>query len=237
MAGLAWLVRHGVPIRIAGRAGLTGESEAALRQGFARLFAAHAIPLDAGNSQALVLFPEMDAAVDVPEITTACWDILHKRPEDLMCASARMVVKRRGAQRPAWSPAPCCPTISASSLAPRWPVGPAGGAESSALRQVLRARWRLLRALTVRSPVPPVADLTRYDTSGKKNAAPHKNILAAAPDRPMMRPAASLRRAAFLDVSSLNLAAPHEAPLFFHVLIAAPAGPATGDAPARRPEG
>ncbi len=100
MAGLAWLVRHGVPIRIAGRAGLTGESEAALRQGFARLFAAHAIPLDAGDSQALVLFPEMDAAVDVPEITTACWDILHKRPEDLMCASARMVVKRRGAQRP-----------------------------------------------------------------------------------------------------------------------------------------
>jgi uncharacterized Fe-S cluster-containing radical SAM superfamily protein len=100
MAGLAWLVRHGVHIRIAARAGLAGESEAALRQGFARLFVAHAIPLDAGDPQALVLFPEMDAAADVPEITTACWDILHKRPDDLMCASARMVVKRKGAPRP-----------------------------------------------------------------------------------------------------------------------------------------
>ena len=101
MAGLAWLVGHGVHIRIAGRAGRAGgESEAALRLGFARLFAAHAIPLDAGDPQALVLFPEMDAAVDVPEITTACWDILHKRPDDLMCASARMVVKRKGAARP-----------------------------------------------------------------------------------------------------------------------------------------
>ncbi len=105
MDGLAWLVRHGVAVRVAGRAGLAGEGlagegEAALRQGFARLFAAHAIPLDAGDPQALVLFPEMDAAADVPEITTACWDILHQRPDDLMCATARMAVKRKGADRP-----------------------------------------------------------------------------------------------------------------------------------------
>ena len=100
MAGLEWLVRHGVHVRVAGRPGLFGESEAALRQGFARLFAARSIPLDADDPQALVLFPEMDAAVDVPEITTACWDILHKRPADLMCATARMVVKRKGAARP-----------------------------------------------------------------------------------------------------------------------------------------
>ena len=100
MAGLEWLVRHGAHVRVAGRPGLFGESEAALRQGFARLFAARSIPLDADDPQALVLFPEMDAAADVPEITTACWDILHKRPGDLMCATARMVVKRKGADRP-----------------------------------------------------------------------------------------------------------------------------------------
>ena len=42
----------------------------------------------------------MDASVDVPEITTACWDILNKSPDDVMCASSRMIVKRRGATRP-----------------------------------------------------------------------------------------------------------------------------------------
>ena len=48
-----------------------------------------------------MLFPEMDPTVDVPEITTACWGILKKSPDSVMCASARMVVKRKGAARPA----------------------------------------------------------------------------------------------------------------------------------------
>ena len=54
-------------------------------------------PADPGR---LILFPEMDALVDVPEITTSCWGILNKSPEQLMCASSRMVVKRKGAARP-----------------------------------------------------------------------------------------------------------------------------------------
>jgi len=49
----------------------------------------------------LMVFPEMDARVDVPEITEACWGILHKSPDDVMCASSRMVVKRKGAAAPA----------------------------------------------------------------------------------------------------------------------------------------
>ena len=53
----------------------------------------------------LVLLPEMDGRHDVPEITTRCWGILHKRPEDVMCATSRMVVKRKGADRP--SVVPC----------------------------------------------------------------------------------------------------------------------------------
>ena len=36
---------------------------------------------------------------DPPEITTACWDILDKDPNELMCASQRMVVRRKGAGR------------------------------------------------------------------------------------------------------------------------------------------
>jgi len=41
----------------------------------------------------------MDPQRDVPEITTACWGILQKSPDSVMCASARMVARRRGAER------------------------------------------------------------------------------------------------------------------------------------------
>ena len=41
----------------------------------------------------------MDMGADPPEITTACWGILRKDPREVMCASARMVVKRKGAAR------------------------------------------------------------------------------------------------------------------------------------------
>jgi hypothetical protein len=100
MEGLGWLARHGFRVHVAGRAGFGGD-EAEMRAGYAALFAAHGVPIDAADPVALMLFPEMDAEVDVPEITEACWGILRKSPDSLMCASARMVVKRRGAERPA----------------------------------------------------------------------------------------------------------------------------------------
>ena len=101
LEGLVWLAREGFVVHVAGRAGFDGQSEAAMRQGFARLFAEHAIPIDAEDPAALMLFPEMNAALDVPEITTACWGILSKSPESVMCATSRMVVKRKGAAAPA----------------------------------------------------------------------------------------------------------------------------------------
>lgn len=101
MEGLAWLVGHGFRIHVAGRLGFDPGGEGAMRAGYAALFAAHGITVDAADPVALMLFPEMDAAADVPEITTACWGILRKSPDSLMCASARMLVKRRGAARPA----------------------------------------------------------------------------------------------------------------------------------------
>ena len=98
--GLVWLARNGFSIDVAGRR-LGGEPEAALRVGYARLFADLGIQLDAHDPVRLMLFPEMDASRDVPEITTACWGILGKSPDDVMCASSRMVVKRKGAETPA----------------------------------------------------------------------------------------------------------------------------------------
>ena len=72
-----------------------------MRAGFAGLFAEHGIPIDADDPVALMLFPEMDAALDVPEITEACWGILDLSPSSVMCASSRMVVKRKDAAAPA----------------------------------------------------------------------------------------------------------------------------------------
>ena len=93
--GIAWLVANGFALAIAGRH-LGGESEAQAQAGYAALFGALGLPLPP-----LVLFPEMDAGADVPEITTACWGILDVAPQTMMCASSRMVVRRRGAEAPA----------------------------------------------------------------------------------------------------------------------------------------
>lgn len=97
--GLCWLARNGFAIDVAGRR-FSGEPEPALRAGFARLFRELDLPIDAADPVRLILFPEMDSQRDVPEITTACWGILHKSPDDVMCASARMVAKRKGAAVP-----------------------------------------------------------------------------------------------------------------------------------------
>lgn len=102
LEGLVWLAQEGFRVHVAGRLGFSDEGEAALREGFSALFAEHGVPIDAQDPVALMLFPEMDAAVDVPEITEACWGILHKAPESVMCASTRMLVKRKGAARPAY---------------------------------------------------------------------------------------------------------------------------------------
>lgn len=99
LEGMRWLRDAGVRMAVAGRT-TWGESEAAAREGYARLFASEGFDIDAFDPAQTVLFPEMDETVDVPEITTACWDILGKSPEDVMCASSRMVVKRKGAAAP-----------------------------------------------------------------------------------------------------------------------------------------
>jgi MoaA/NifB/PqqE/SkfB family radical SAM enzyme len=97
--GLTWLARNGFCLDVAGRH-FTAETDAELRDGYARLFAELGVPVDAHDPVRLMLFPEMNPGSDVPEITTACWGILHKSPDDVMCATARMVVKRKEAAAP-----------------------------------------------------------------------------------------------------------------------------------------
>jgi hypothetical protein len=97
--GLLWLARNGFSPHVASRR-LSGEPEAAIRSGFAGLFAELGIAIDAADPVELTVFPEMDAAADVPEITEACWSILGKSPESVMCATSRMVVKRKGDPHP-----------------------------------------------------------------------------------------------------------------------------------------
>jgi hypothetical protein len=108
VAGLDWLAAGGFKVAIAGRT-CWGESETGLRAGYARLVARKGWPVDVEDPAELVLLPEMDGRHDVPEITTRCWDILHKRPDAMMCATSRMVVKRKGAARPGVVPCTLLP--------------------------------------------------------------------------------------------------------------------------------
>ncbi|MEM6939268.1 MAG: radical SAM protein [Pseudomonadota bacterium] len=100
LQGMEWLRDNGLQMAVAGRS-VFGDSDAESRAGYADFFAKHNFKIDAYNPGVTVLFPEMDETVEVPEITTACWGILDKSPDTIMCASSRMVVKRRGAARPA----------------------------------------------------------------------------------------------------------------------------------------
>ena len=99
LKGMDWLASIGANMAVAGRM-LWSENQADERAGFADLFTARGYDIDAMNPAMCVLFPEMDESVEVPEITTDCWGILGKSPADVMCASSRMVVKRKGAARP-----------------------------------------------------------------------------------------------------------------------------------------
>jgi uncharacterized Fe-S cluster-containing radical SAM superfamily protein len=98
--GLCWLSQQGFNIDIAGRR-IWGEDEQQLREGYAALFKQHGIQLDAFDKKALVLFPEITAGPNLPEITEDCWQILNIDPDAMMCASSRMVVVRNGDPEPA----------------------------------------------------------------------------------------------------------------------------------------
>lgn len=125
--GLTWLAANSFAIAVAGRH-LGKESDAEARAGYAALFAEHGLPIDASDPARLVLFPEMDAHADVPEITTACWGILGVDPASMMCANSRMVVKRKGEAGP---------RVAACTLLPYEPQFDLGATLAQASRPVL----------------------------------------------------------------------------------------------------
>ncbi len=91
VAGLRWLLDSGFEVSVAGRS-FVDEEESAAREGYRRAL---------GRDVELTVFPEMGVPGELPEITTECWGLLGRAPESMMCASSRMVVKRRGADKPA----------------------------------------------------------------------------------------------------------------------------------------
>lgn len=94
--GMKWLQDNGFTMHVAGRT-VWGDTDSESRAGYAAFYTAHGFSIDAHNPAHTLLFPEMDETVEVPEITTACWGILNKSPNDVMCASSRMVVKHKDA--------------------------------------------------------------------------------------------------------------------------------------------
>jgi hypothetical protein len=116
-----WLSDLPLALTLAGRQ-CWNEDQDDARAAYAALCAEQGLAVDCADPQQLVLFPEMTEAqaeaTRVPEITTACWDILGLSPTQVMCASARMVVRRQGAVDP---------TVLACTLIaydPRFDLGP-----------------------------------------------------------------------------------------------------------------
>jgi sulfatase maturation enzyme AslB (radical SAM superfamily) len=99
MKGLNWLSKNNFNFTLATRL-LWYESENNVRQNFQEFINTYQLNLDAYSNEQLVTFAEMDEKIDTPEITTDCWGILNKDPNDIMCSWSRMVVKKKGSKKP-----------------------------------------------------------------------------------------------------------------------------------------
>jgi uncharacterized Fe-S cluster-containing radical SAM superfamily protein len=108
LEGIRWLNDNDFRLAIAGRISLYA-CEADGREAYRGLIGEHGWRIDADDNKQLVLFPEMMATDDTPEISTQCWKILDVDPGDMMCASSRMVVKRKGAEHPVVLPCTLLP--------------------------------------------------------------------------------------------------------------------------------
>ena len=167
------------------------------------------IELDPWDPVRLVIFPEMDASVDVPEITDACWEILQRSPSDVMCSSSRMVVKRNGAEQPA--------VLACTLLAydPRFELGPTlrGFPKAVSLNHPHCAQFCVLGgAACSRSWAPPGArSQSRFTDRRQKGAARQAvEILEPidVPDRRLLGPRGAGRESR-LRVSAMTASVPH----------------------------
>jgi MoaA/NifB/PqqE/SkfB family radical SAM enzyme len=99
MQGLKWLNENNFNYTLATRL-LWKEKEKDLRKNFGTFIKNNNLKLDTYSPKELVTFAEMDEKIDTPEITTSCWDILNKDPNDIMCSWSRMVVRKKNSKNP-----------------------------------------------------------------------------------------------------------------------------------------
>ncbi len=98
LENIKWFCDEGFSLSIAGRS-LVDENMETIEDFYQSLFDQKNISLKL-TKENLVVFPEMHARENVPEITTSCWGILNISPDNMMCASERMIVKRKGEDKP-----------------------------------------------------------------------------------------------------------------------------------------
>ena len=99
LQGLKWLNENNFNYTLATRL-LWDEKEEDLRKNFGTFIKNNNLRLDTNSPKQLVTFAEMDEKIDTPEITTSCWDILNKDPNDVMCSWSRMVVRKKNSKNP-----------------------------------------------------------------------------------------------------------------------------------------
>ena len=99
LQGLKWLNENNFNYTLATRL-LWDEKEEDLRKNFGAFIKNNNLRLDTNSPKQLVTFAEMDEKIDTPEITTSCWDILKKDPNDIMCSWSRMVVRKKNSKSP-----------------------------------------------------------------------------------------------------------------------------------------
>jgi len=99
LQGLKWLNENNFNYTLATRL-LWNEKEEDLRRNFGTFIKNNNLRLDINSPKELVTFAEMDEKIDTPEITTSCWDILNKDPNDIMCSWSRMVVRKKNSKNP-----------------------------------------------------------------------------------------------------------------------------------------
>jgi molybdenum cofactor biosynthesis enzyme MoaA len=99
LQGLKWLNENNFNYTLATRL-LWNEKEEDLRKNFGTFIKNNNLRLDTNSPKELVTFAEMDEKIDTPEITTSCWNILNKDPNDVMCSWSRMVVRKKNSKNP-----------------------------------------------------------------------------------------------------------------------------------------
>ena len=100
LEGLRWIAAEGIAVAVASRT-VSSESESSLRAGFGALFAKIGLAIDPGDRGRLVVIPQMNRSVDRAEKKETGLGLRKKSTDRVMCATSRMVVKRKGAARPA----------------------------------------------------------------------------------------------------------------------------------------